>query len=372
MIRKYTLLLLICFTLVTAQKKYNIALLDLSGSGVIESDLIGMTNRLRSELFTTGAFTMLERTKMNDILKEQRFQLTGCTLTECAIQAGRLLNINFVVFGSIDKVSNIYSINIRLVNVESGKIEKIATEDCNKCAVDDVFLTGIHNVASKLAGIESSSKNESSTSIVAASNKESIDKSTLPKDIKRSNDLIRISGIDFIFVNSGSVALNYSSKNRNYLVTRSFYISKNKITQDNWIKVMKNNPSSIVNDDSAVHNVSWEEIQDFIEKLNDKDPVYYYRLPTELEWEFVAHNGVGVNGLFDGINEWCDDWYSPYTFEKDKYADIKGPTRGTYKVIKVTSGHNNFEEESNRKFDYPKSRNYGGVGFRLVAIKKIQ
>lgn len=367
--KKYILLLLACLTL-QAQKKYNIALLDLSGSGVMESDLIGMTNRLRSELFTTGAFTMLERTRMNEILKEQKFQLTGCTLTECAIQAGRLLNINFVVFGSIDKVSSIYSINIRLVNVESGKIEKIATEDCNKCVLDDVFLIGIRNVALKLAGIEPALKTESNIPAVAVSEKKPVERSTLTKDIKRNIDSIKISGQDFVFINSGSVVLKYSSKSHNYSISRSFYISKNKITQGEWIKIMKDNPSSTVNVDSPVDNVSWEETQEFIEKLNRQDATYYYRLPTELEWEYVAHNSFGINGLFDSINEWCDDWYNPYTFENEKYLDTQGPKRGTYKVIKVCAGHSDSEEE-NRKFDYPKSRNYGEVGFRLVATKKF-
>ena len=50
---------------------------------------------------------------MNDILKEQGFQQTGCTDASCAVQAGQLLNVKYMIIGSVDRVGNIYSITLK-------------------------------------------------------------------------------------------------------------------------------------------------------------------------------------------------------------------------------------------------------------------
>lgn len=142
------------FNYIQSNQKTNIAVIDLFGLGISSSDLYAMTNRLRSELFNTGEFTVFERERMDEIFKEQGFQQSGCTTTECAIEAGKLLNVNYVVIGSIDKVSNLYSINIRLVNVETAKIENIETEDCSHCTIEDFYLTSIRRAARKFAGLK--------------------------------------------------------------------------------------------------------------------------------------------------------------------------------------------------------------------------
>ena len=186
-------------------------------------------------------------------------------------------------------------------------------------------------------------------------------------------------GIEFVPINAGKCKLEYSSGIKDYSITNPFYISSSKIGKQTWANVMKDGSKSMLNEDSIVDNISWEEAHEFISKLNAIDQTYYYRLPSELEWEYVAHtfeghdsyiNSNGVFGMFVGSKEWCEDWYNPYTFYKSKNRDITGPSRGSYKVIKVTAGHNSKEEELNRNSDYPKSRNYGGIGFRLIAIIK--
>ena len=65
------------------EEKLNIAVMNLSGNGVSATDLGGLSNRLRSELFKTGKYSVIERGQMDQILKEQQFQMTGCTSQEC-------------------------------------------------------------------------------------------------------------------------------------------------------------------------------------------------------------------------------------------------------------------------------------------------
>lgn len=145
--------LLIFFSISYSQEKTNIAVLELVGTGTSNLNLEGLTNRLRSELFKTNKFNVIERSRMEEILREQGFQQLGCTNTECAVEIGKLLSVNFIVLGNVDKVGSIYSVNVRLVNVETGKIVKNEIEDCNNCSIDDIFLTTIKKAATKLAGL---------------------------------------------------------------------------------------------------------------------------------------------------------------------------------------------------------------------------
>lgn len=74
-----TLLLLLIVISAFATEKLNIAVMELDGHGVAETDLGGLSNRLRTELFKTGKFNVFERSRVDEILKEQGFQQTGCT-----------------------------------------------------------------------------------------------------------------------------------------------------------------------------------------------------------------------------------------------------------------------------------------------------
>ncbi|MBN1783088.1 outer membrane beta-barrel protein [bacterium] len=137
-----------------AQEKPNIAILELEGSGISKQDLQGLTNRLQTEFFKTEQFTVLERSKINEILEEQQFQMTGCTDLACAIEIGRLLNVELIVIGNVDRVGSIYSVNVRLVDVVTGEIIKNEIEDCPQCSLDEVFLKTLKNTAHKIAGLE--------------------------------------------------------------------------------------------------------------------------------------------------------------------------------------------------------------------------
>ena len=77
--------------------------------------------------------------------------------------------------------------------------------------------------------------------------------------------------------------------------TGSFYICKYEITQKLWKEVMGNNPSDMQGDDLPVEQVSWNDCQTFISKLNKKTGKSY-RLPTEAEWEYACKGGKYSKG----------------------------------------------------------------------------
>ena len=150
-------------------------------------------------------------------------------------------------------------------------------------------------------------------------------------------------------------------------ITKPFYMGKYEVTQEQWEAVMGNNPSETKGAKLPVTDVSWEDCQEFIKKLNAKTDGGY-RLPTESEWEYACRAGtttaysfgdkitpkdanyydskigkpVAVGsykpnafGLYDmhgNVNEWCEDWYGDYP--KGAVTDPKGPAKGEYRVLR--------------------------------------
>ena len=127
-----------------------IAVLDLDPVGVTRTESQTLTDRLRSELVATGAFTVIERAEMDEILKEQGFQQTGCTSDACAVEIGKLLNVRRIVAGSIGKIGSVYTISLRVIDVETGVIISTYTEDCS-CPLEKVLTTSMKNIAHKMA-----------------------------------------------------------------------------------------------------------------------------------------------------------------------------------------------------------------------------
>ncbi|MCB9059542.1 MAG: hypothetical protein H6627_13300 [Calditrichae bacterium] len=157
---KRLLFLLMIFGVCYGQENIkNIAVLDLDPTGVDEEQARFLTDRLRAELFKTGTFNVVERDKMNSILQEQGFQQSGCTSVECAVEIGQLLNVREMVAGTLGKIENLYSINLRLIDVEKGTILKTATRDFSG-SLSDVLTRVIPDVAKKLAQPEHLAENE--------------------------------------------------------------------------------------------------------------------------------------------------------------------------------------------------------------------
>jgi len=147
----YIVCLIILFiTGICTGQRINIAVLDLDPTGVSAEESRFLSDRLRTELFETGEFQVVERGKMQEILNEQGFQNTGCTSVECAVEIGQLLNVNRIVAGALGKIEDIYSISLRMIDVQTGAIIKTATEDFEG-KLSEVLTDVIPEVAGRLA-----------------------------------------------------------------------------------------------------------------------------------------------------------------------------------------------------------------------------
>jgi len=115
----FSIAFLLIFIGLTRAEQLRIAIMDLqSGSGVPEYFGADIAELIRTEMINLKKYIVLERSQMKEVLKEQEFQLSGCTETECAVQVGQLLSANKVLIGKVSKFGKVYTVNVRIVDVE--------------------------------------------------------------------------------------------------------------------------------------------------------------------------------------------------------------------------------------------------------------
>jgi formylglycine-generating enzyme required for sulfatase activity len=162
----------------------------------------------------------------------------------------------------------------------------------------------------------------------------------------------------------------YDDEKPQHAVTLSdYYIGETEVTQALWKAVMGSNPSKLKGNKLPVEQVSWDDCQAFITKLNVMTG-QTFRLPTEAEWEYAARGGnksqgckysgsndidlvawytdnIGLNnnevgaktanelGIYDmtgNVHEWCQDWFDDYSSEAK--SNPAGPETGSFRVIR--------------------------------------
>ena len=218
---------------------------------------------------------------------------------------------------------------------------------------------------------------------------------------------------EMVFVEGGTfqMALNSKMVDEPVHVVKlsSFNIGKYEVTQAQWSAVMGSNPSHFKDcDECPVENVSWDNVQIFIRKLNVQTGKNY-RLPTEAEWEYAARGGKYSKGyLYSGSNEvdsvswykifswsegfsspithvvgtkkanelelydmsgnvweWCSDWYGDYSISMQ--TNPSGPRSGMARVFRGGScDFLEFESYIPHRNGAPTDFSSMDLGFRLV------
>jgi len=202
----------------------------------------------------------------------------------------------------------------------------------------------------------------------------------------------------FVRIPAGKFRMGSPEKLHTVTLTKPFELMTTPVTQALWEFVMGGNPSCFKGPDRPVEEVSWDDAQGFISKLNAMLGVNSFRLPTEAEWEYACRAGttsamygnldkvawhennsgnethsVGQKqpnawGLYDMLGnvwEWCQDWYGGYP--DGEVIDPVGSSSGSVRVNRGGSWISDARDvhAANRNYVAPGSRS-NRLGFRLA------
>ena len=144
-------------------------------------------------------------------------------------------------------------------------------------------------------------------------------------------------GMEFILIPAGKFMMgspsdeegryDYEGPVHEVKIKNSFYLGKYPVIQKQWEKMMGNNPSSSKDEDRPVEMVSWDDVQEFVKRINEKEGADKYRLPSEAEWEYACRAGTQTRYSFGSdeskLNEYA--WYSDNSDRKTHRVGQKKP-----------------------------------------------
>lgn len=217
-------------------------------------------------------------------------------------------------------------------------------------------------------------------------------------------------GMEFVLVPGGCYQMgnlqgggSYTEYPVHEVCVDSFYIGKTEVTQGQWLKLMKENPSTIkLGDDYPVESLSRDDAAQFMKKMTDKSGKGY-RLPTEAEWEFACRsggkdqkfcggdnskdvawfdknsnkksnpvaqkkpNGLGIYDMSGSVWELCSDIFSREYYETSPRQNPTGAASGRHYIKRGGSWdiNENFQRASTRGRGGYDEKHYS-TGFRIV------
>ena len=220
-------------------------------------------------------------------------------------------------------------------------------------------------------------------------------------------------GMEFVLIPAGEFMMgsDFVRSNEQPIhkvhISKPFYLGKYPVTQTQWLVVIGGlNPSRFTGDpDRPIESVSWDNVQEFIRRLNDREGGTNYRLPTEAEWEYACRAGsttaysfgndenqlgeyawysdnsgstthpVGklkpnAWGLYDmhgNVWEWVQDRYGEDFYKRSPTRDPQGPDEGASRGVRGGSWINDarYCRAAFRGHYAPANRDYL-LGFRLA------
>ena len=409
---------------------------QLAANGVkFEGNVIG------DVVYKTGEYWVYMTSGSRELrIKHPNYLPLHVQFTDYGIERGVRGKLTYTLTISVlQAITGILNVNYQPLNAE-------VWIDGKKAGTSPSFfrniLVGNHTVELRAAGYTSKQERvnieEGKTAMLSGAlerqQSTAVSASSSPSSASSSGaavETITVKGVSFnmVRVDGGTFTMGATSERGSdadsnekpaHQVTLSTYsIGETEVTQALWQAVMGFNPSYHKGDNLPVEQVSWEDCQTFIQKLNQQTG-RRFRLPTEAEWEYAARGGnksrgykySGSNnlddvawywensgdkrlsdnwepdkitknncrthdvktkqanelGLYDmsgNVYEWCQDWEANYG--SGSQTDPKGPSSGSYRVDRggSWSGFFVFCRVSIRDSHSPGSAN-NSLGFRLA------
>jgi formylglycine-generating enzyme required for sulfatase activity len=322
------------------------------------------------------------------------------TLTTIEAKAGETRTIDLEaptpIYGSLDISSNVTA-QIAI----DGQAQQSATP-----VLLNKILTGKHEITLQADGYQTYKQ-----TVDVIEGKIAAVKATLqvPEKVQPVAQDSKSEGFEMVFVQGGTFTMGCNNcesyeKPTHQVILSSFNIGKYEVTQAQWKAIMGENPSYFKGDKLPVETVSWDDVQDFIRRLNAQTGKKY-RLPTEAEWEYAARGGsksrgykysgsntigdvawyddnsgstthavgtksaneLGIYDMSGNVWEWCSDWYGSYS--SGAQSNPTGASSGSARVSRGGSWRYDaaYSAVSYRDYTTPSYRSFE-IGFRLVVL----
>ena len=141
------LILLLAGSINWAVAQKAVAVIDFEPINLSAGEALALTERFRTEIQSLDTVNVyIDRNSMQSVLTEQGFQQSGCSSDECAVEMGQMLGAELIVVGSIGLIGSTYSVNVRSIDVENGKILRTASRDF-RGEIDYVLTPGMQMIA---------------------------------------------------------------------------------------------------------------------------------------------------------------------------------------------------------------------------------
>ena len=380
-----------------------VAVVPATGSAGVRQDIKdGITEGLLEGVVKSRQYRPVARDQdFANALREMKFQQSGAVADDQLIRFGRALGAALVCFATVSQFSDMeYRISYKMIDVALGEILDMSSETV-RTGVSGL-LDATDNIAKKLFGDGGGGRPSGGAGASGGGR----------------NKTFTANGVTFemVFVQGGGFTMGCTSEQGNdcyddekpsHRVNLSdFYIGKHEVTQQLWRAVMGENPSSFKGDNLPVENVSWNDCQTFISRLNSLTGMQF-RLPTEAQWEYAARGGnqskgfkysgshdpfdvawyadnsgsrthpvgtkapneLGIHDMSGNVWEWCRDWYGANYYGSSPVESPTGPSSGSNRVFRGGGWYNAARScRVSCRGNYAPEHRDNGIGLRLVVL----
>jgi TolB-like protein len=134
-------------------KRHEIAILDFESIGIGLDEVKVLTKRLTSEIISLDIYKVLDLSLLNRRLRKQNYEYSVCSTSSCAMDIGKLIGVKYVVVGSISKIGETYSVDSRMIDVESEESFLTANYTTQE-SIDDIITRGAESISYQLCNME--------------------------------------------------------------------------------------------------------------------------------------------------------------------------------------------------------------------------
>jgi formylglycine-generating enzyme required for sulfatase activity len=398
-----------------------LAVMDLTATYGMDANLAkALTQVVMTEVSRQGRYDVMSPADIEAVAKREGItqKLSDCDNGMCLIEFGRKLGARYMIAGDVSKIGATYVTTLKFLDTggDNPGVRANENEKC-KCSDDDLIAT-VEKLAAKLmaqaggAGAPAVVPASAPSPVVAsASASPPPTLSSAPRPVSTISGrgfTDTVTGMEFVPVPAGCFQMgdtfgdgDSDEKPVHEVCLDAFSMGKFEVTQGQWKKVMGSNPSRFKGSQNPVEQVSWNDAQEFIRKLNQQTGKTY-RLPTEAEWEYACRsggknekycggdnldslarynknngstthsvgqkqaNGLGLYDMSGNVWEWCSDRLGLYA--PGSQRNPTGASSGSYRVLRGGSWFDApaVARGANRYWYKPSDRDEN-LGFRLVS-----